>query len=124
MPLMVKIQQHALPPGSVGLWWLGQAGFIAKSPRGTTVAIDPYLTDSCKAGAARAGFDCGRRFPPPLEPEELNVNVIALTHSHQDHCDPETIARHRATGFRGPYVDPGETMENLLTFGVPADEIV
>jgi L-ascorbate 6-phosphate lactonase len=123
MPLIADIQQQVVAPGSVGLWWLGQASFIVKSPDGTTVAIDPYLTDSCKTGAAAAGFDCARKFPSPLEPEDLNVSVIALTHSHQDHCDPETITRHRATGFRGPYVGPGETMERLLTFGVPANEI-
>jgi L-ascorbate 6-phosphate lactonase len=121
---MMEIEQQTISPGSVGLWWLGQAGFIVKSPNGMTVAIDPYLTDSCREGAAKAGFDCGRKFPPPIEPEDLNVGVIALTHSHQDHCDPETITRHRTRGFRGPYVGPGETMEKLESFGVPTKEIV
>ena len=124
MTLMAEIRRETVPAGSVGLWWLGQASFIVKSSSGSTVAIDPYLTDSCKEGAAEAGFDCGRKFPSPIQPEDLDVSVIALTHSHQDHCDPETIKRHRASGFHGPYVAPGETMEKLLTFGVPLNEIV
>jgi len=124
MTLMAEIRQQTIPVGSVGLWWLGQASFIVKSSSGTTLAIDPYLTDSCKKGAAKDGFDCGRKFPTLIQPEDLAVSVIALTHSHQDHCDPETIVRHRSSGFHGSYVAPGETMEKLLTFGVPQDEIV
>jgi L-ascorbate 6-phosphate lactonase len=123
MTLVEEIEHHTVAIGSMALWWLGQASFILKSPQGITVAIDPYLTNSCKEGAAQAGFDCSRKFPPPIQPEELAVDVIALTHSHQDHCDPETIMRHRASGFRGPYVAPGETMEKLLTLGLPTGEI-
>jgi L-ascorbate 6-phosphate lactonase len=123
MSLMKEIERHNVAIGSLALWWLGQASFILKSPQGITVAIDPYLTNSCRDEAMQAGFDCNRRFPSPVQPEELAVNVIALTHSHQDHCDPETITRHRTSGFRGPYVAPGETMEKLLSFGVFANEV-
>jgi L-ascorbate 6-phosphate lactonase len=121
--MMEEIERYSVASGGVALWWLGQASFILKSPQGTTVAVDPYLTNSCKEGAALAGFDCNRMFPPSIQPEELAVDVIALTHSHQDHCDPETITRHRVSGFRGPYVAPGETMEKLLALGVPPGEI-
>jgi L-ascorbate metabolism protein UlaG (beta-lactamase superfamily) len=123
MTLMAEIEKQTVPAGSVGLWWLGQAGFMIKTAGGTTIAIDPYLTDSCKEGAAKVGFDCGRKFPPPIQPEELAVNIMALTHSHQDHCDPETITRHRSSGFRGPYVAPGETMDKLVTLGISTTEI-
>jgi L-ascorbate 6-phosphate lactonase len=123
MILMEDIKRHTVSAGSITLWWLGQASFILKSPLGITVAIDPYLTNSCQEGAAQEGFDCDRKFPPSIRPEELAVDVIALTHSHQDHCDPETITRHRVSGFRGPYVAPGETMEKLLTLGVEQKEV-
>jgi L-ascorbate 6-phosphate lactonase len=123
MTVMEEIQSHQVIPGSVGMWWLGQASFILKTSQGTTVAVDPYLTNSCERGAAEAGFNCSRTSLPLIQPEELAVDVIALTHSHQDHCDPETITRHRQSGFRGPYVAPGETMEKLLQLGVETYEI-
>jgi len=124
MKLVQAIQAHAVPNGAVTLWWLGQASFIIKSPNGRVIAIDPYLTNSCKDVAAKAGFNADRSFPSLIEPGELDVDVIALTHSHQDHCDPETIAGYRSAGGKGPYVAPGETMDKLLSWGVPRDEVI
>ena len=102
MKLIQSIQAHGVPNGAVTLWWLGQASFILKSPKGRVLAIDPYLTNSCKDAAAKAGFNADRLFPTLIEPGDLTVDVIALTHSHQDHCDPETIAGYRSAGALGP----------------------
>jgi len=103
MSVMERINSHMVSSHSISLWWLGQMGFILKSPQGKVMAIDPYLTNSCMEGGRRYyDVDCDRRFPTPVEPEDLAVDVLALTHSHQDHCDPETILRHRTSGFRGP----------------------
>lgn len=124
MTLIEEIKLCIVPPFSVALWWLGQSSFVLKSPSGTTLAIDPYLSNSCKEPALRVGLDYDRRSIPPIEPEALSVDAIALTHSHQDHCDPETITRHRASGFRGPYLAPGETMEKLTGLGVSPAEII
>src|SRR2546429_9162212 len=33
-----------LPPDTIALWWLGQAGFVLGSTR-TTVYLDPFLSD-------------------------------------------------------------------------------
>jgi L-ascorbate 6-phosphate lactonase len=70
------------------------------------------------------GVNSDRLFPPPILPSDLDVDVIALTHSHQDHYDPETITAFRASGRRATYVAPGETMEKLLGLGIPQDEIL
>ena len=125
MNLTERVKSHTVPPQSISLWWLGQLGYILKSPQGQVIAIDPYLTNSCEPGG-RIYYDvnCDRRVPPPVEPEDLRVDVLALTHSHQDHCDPETITRHRTSGFRGPYLAPGETMDLLMTLGVDRSEII
>jgi L-ascorbate 6-phosphate lactonase len=45
-----------------------------------------------------------------------------LTHSHQDHLDPETLAGYRSAGGRGPYFAPAEAWEKLHALGVPASE--
>jgi L-ascorbate 6-phosphate lactonase len=95
-----------------------------KSPAGTTIAVDPYLTNSCHEFAGEGSLDVNRRFPSPIAPEHLDVNAIAFTHSHQDHCDPATIKAYRSAGRGGPFVATGETMEKLMAIGVAGGEIL
>jgi L-ascorbate metabolism protein UlaG (beta-lactamase superfamily) len=84
-----QIRECKIPQDSVGIWWFGQNGFILKSAEGTVCSVDLYLTDSC----ARLPFDINLSRPAPilLEPSEIEVDVFACTHNHQDHTDPETI---------------------------------
>ena len=35
-------------------------------------------------------------YPPPVKPEELDCSLILLSHSHDDHTDPDTLAAYRA----------------------------
>src|SRR5262245_12842308 len=124
MGLMELIHQRVVPPGHVVLWWLGQSSFVLKSPAGMIVAIDPYLTNSCGEIAVGSGLSVDRLFPSLILPEHLRVDVIALSHSHQDHCDPKTIEGHKASGGKGPFVATGETMEKLVSLGIAQDDIL
>ena len=120
-----RIQNHPVPKGAVTLWWLGQAGFFLKSPSGTLLAVDPYLTNSCKAIGEQLGLNFDRLVPPPLEPAELvGIDLYAITHSHGDHLDPETLAGYRAAGGKGPFIAPAETVDRLQELGVPSEQIV
>ena len=124
MSMRQAILDHRVPAGKMTLWWLGQIGVIVKSPQGRIVAVDPYLTNSCKAVGEQFGFDMDRMVPPPLEPADLvGIDLYALTHSHGDHLDPETLAGYRAAGGTGPYLAPAETVEKLRQLGVPAGQI-
>lgn len=121
---MPALRAFAVPPQHIALWWLGQAGFVIKTPQGIIVALDPYLSNSCKALGEGLGFDMDRLVPPPLAPEELaGVAVYVMTHSHQDHLDPETLSGYRAAGGQGPFVAPAETAQKLRELGVPQDQI-
>ena len=122
---MKQLRGHQVRPGTLTVWWLGQASFLLKSPNGTLVAIDPYLSNACKADGERYGLDADRRFPPPITPQQLvGVDLIALTHSHLDHMDPETLGAYRAAGGEGPYLAPPETWEKLQEeVGVPERQI-
>jgi len=103
MSLMQQIRDYRVPQRAVAAWWLGQNGFIFKTPEGTTVSTDLYLTDSC--ATLVEGFDSKRQVPVFIEPEELTLDVFTCTHNHQDHTDPETIRRlaHKDTmAFVGP----------------------
>jgi L-ascorbate metabolism protein UlaG (beta-lactamase superfamily) len=106
MTLMQEIRTFPVPKNAVAIWWLGQNGFIFKSPEGTLVSTDLYLTNSCAATYRDRGVNLERRVPVLLQPEDVDVDVYTCTHSHQDHADPETLARLRhkeAAQFVGPH---------------------
>jgi len=101
--LMEQIRAFRPRQGTVGIWWLGQMGYIFKSPAGATLGIDLYLTDSC--ADLEPPLDLRRRVPVLIPPEQLELDVFACTHNHQDHTDPETIralACKQVTQFLGP----------------------
>lgn len=118
-----QVRAYPTPPAHITLWWLGQAGFLVKTPAGQMIALDPYLTNSCKAIGEQHGFNFDRLVPAPMCAEELaQANAWLFTHSHQDHCDPETLAAARRAGGHGPYIAPPETIDKLRALGVPAHE--
>ena len=125
MKLRDVILRQKVPAGHAALWWLGQNGWIVKSPRGTVITIDPYLTNACKAVGAAAGLNFDRLVPPPLQPRDLAglVDAYVMTHGHEDHLDPETVRPYRAAGGHGPFVAPPETCDKLRALDVPDAEI-
>jgi L-ascorbate 6-phosphate lactonase len=122
MTLMRQIRDYPVARNSVALWWLGQNGFIFKSPEGKLLSTDLYLTDSC-ASLAPPGGDFHRQIPVLIAPEELDVDIFAVTHNHQDHTDPETIARlrHKDTGH---FVGPHPSCDVFAREGVESGRIV
>src|SRR5437867_8923355 len=42
--LMTSVRSHQVEQGTAVMWWLGQNGFLIRSPRGVTISIDAYLT--------------------------------------------------------------------------------
>jgi L-ascorbate 6-phosphate lactonase len=115
---MNSILKHPLDAAEAALWWLGQAGYVVRSG-GTTVVIDPYLTDSAAAGAP----EFTRLFPPPILPEDLRSDIYIITHDHLDHLDPETVQRYRPKTETW-FVAPRLTALRLPALGVPSDRIV
>lgn len=64
--------------------WLGQAGFLIRTSGGKTIAIDPYLSDSCNA---LVGFK--RMVPAPILSEDFEADYLLISHEHPDHLDIE-----------------------------------
>jgi L-ascorbate 6-phosphate lactonase len=122
--LAQALAETKVPAGSLAVGWLGQAGFVFKSPGGTLLAIDPYLSNSCESLGAGAGFDMKRQVPAPLTPTELlPFNAIAFTHSHQDHVDPETLLPYFKAGGKGPFIAPHDAADLLKKLGASPDQI-
>jgi L-ascorbate 6-phosphate lactonase len=115
---MQSILNHPLRPEQAGLWYLGQAGYVFRCG-GRTAAIDPYLSDC----VAKVAPDLARLLPVPIEPEDLRVDVLIVTHDHLDHLDPETIERYPAKD-RTTFVAPHLACAKLRKLGVPQGQIV
>ena len=43
--LASQIKELQVEPGSLAIFWLAQAGFVYKTPNGTIVYVDAYLSD-------------------------------------------------------------------------------
>ena len=98
--LWQEIKQHEVSAGTVTIWWLYQAGIVVKSPGGTVLAIDPYLSD-----AVSKSYNQPRNVPAPLDPAGSHFDAVLASHSHPDHLDPDSIdgfASHEGTRFIGP----------------------
>lgn len=70
----------------IALFWLGQAGFLIKTPKGNTVAVDPCLSDFCEK---KTGFK--RLVPAVCGCEELECDILLISHEHEDHFDADLI---------------------------------
>ena len=114
---MKEILDYELKPTEAGLWFLGQAGYVAKSC-GKILTIDPYLTDSAGHGDPGAM----RRIPVPIEPDKLKVDIFIVTHDHTDHLDPETVSAYRYKE-ETVFVAPRLACRKLAKLGVPERSI-
>jgi L-ascorbate 6-phosphate lactonase len=118
MTLAERIRDASVPEGKVAVFFLAQAGFVFKTPAGRTLAVDPYLTDSVQR---TVGFK--RMTPTVIEPEDLDVDLLIVTHEHGDHYDLDAvpaIAAHPRTITAGP----PECAELWRSQGLPAERFV
>jgi L-ascorbate 6-phosphate lactonase len=89
--------------GQLGIFWLGQAGFLLKNRKGEILAVDPYLSNAVER-------ICGlkRLMMPVMEPEELNPNFLLISHEDEDHLDmdilPDVMKRNPKTRLFAPDV--------------------
>lgn len=66
--------------------WLGQAGLMFET-NGKIIVVDPYLSDSVE----KIEPHNKRRVPADESFLKIKPDIIALTHNHLDHTDPETL---------------------------------
>ena len=85
------IHDTQVQPGSIAIFWLGQAGFVFKTPSGKIVYTDPYLTDYVQRALPEYGDGYKRIMPKIIAPEHVDADYVISTHSHQDHLDVDAL---------------------------------
>jgi len=123
---MDHIVRYEPDPGKTAIWHLGQNSWILKGAAtaegpGRLVAIDPYLTDFCASKRTRNRVPKSRLLPVFVEPEDLKVDVVVITHSHPDHADPFTLER-LAIKQTATFLSPWQGLKILTEAGIPESQ--
>lgn len=86
MRLAQRVRETQVPVGHLAIFWIAQAGFIYKTASNRIIYIDPYLTDYVYR---TSGFK--RLMGSPIEPEEVDADLVVSTHAHGDHLDLDAV---------------------------------
>jgi len=121
---MLRLWQDTLPAGSVGLAWLGQAGFAMRF-EGCRLLIDPYLSDCLAEKYRGTQFPHVRLMPAPIEPGQIQgVDWVFCTHRHSDHMDPGSLPLLAQNNCACRFVVPRAERQAALQAGVPPERTV
>lgn len=122
-PLAQEIAEAKVSPGSLRIWWIGQEGFVVKSPR-LVIYIDPYLSDYAERITRGQPNEHVLITPPPLKPEDVDqADLILCTHDHADHIDPDGIPVIARCSPKARFVVPRCALDTMLRLGVSRDRI-
>jgi L-ascorbate 6-phosphate lactonase len=89
--LIAEIAETVPPSGSLVVWWLGQSGFLIKSPHGL-LAVDLYLSEHLTKKYETTSRPHVRMTRAPVRGGDLQkIDLILASHKHSDHLDPGTI---------------------------------
>ena len=117
--LLERMHAYTPAPGHLGLWWLGQSGFVVKSRHGTLL-IDPYLSDSLTRKYAASERPHIRMTENPIEPAELTgIDLVLCSHKHSDHMDPETLVPLLGANQTAEIGVPESLIHHGEKFGLP-----
>jgi len=114
-----EILAAEIPAASIRMWWLGQAGFAFKTPRGKIIYADPYLSDAVER---LHGFK--RLSLAPIAAEEVRADLVVLTHEHADHLDPDAVPVIARLNPRCRFAAPVGCLEGLAQAGVAAERTI
>jgi L-ascorbate metabolism protein UlaG (beta-lactamase superfamily) len=114
----------AREPDALELYWLGQAGFLVRSP-GLSFVIDAYLSDQLAEKYRGHIFSHARLMAPPLTVAELpSLDFVFCTHHHGDHLDIPTIRGIARKFSRTRFIVPAASEAEIGGAGLRKEQIV
>jgi L-ascorbate metabolism protein UlaG (beta-lactamase superfamily) len=121
--LVAEIARTAPPAGTLVAWWLGQSGFLFKSPSGM-LAVDLYLSEHLTRKYAGTNRPHIRMTRSPISGHELAaVDLVLASHKHSDHFDPETLTAILAAS-PAVFGFPEAIRDHAEALGLPADRLI
>lgn len=107
------LRQLAVPQGTIGISWLGQAGFILRAG-GTTALFDPFLSPHE-----------GRLYESGLAAAQAEgIDLVLCTHEHVDHFDAESAPAIATASPGAVFVVPRPILDMVTEAGIAADRVV
>ncbi|KAI6121741.1 beta-lactamase superfamily domain-containing protein [Pisolithus sp. B1] len=115
--------------------WLGHAGYLVQLPTvsgtpGARIAFDPMFSEYAYKSSWLNGLR--RRLPPPCKIEDLpDIDFVAISHNHYDHCDIDTLVQicetsnsksTRTSPLR--FLVPLGVKETLVSGGIPECQVI
>ena len=110
-----RLMEIPLSEGEIAIEWLGQSGFVFRDSKGTTVAVDAYLTDSVERI-----WGMKRLMAPVISPEEFTPDILIATHFHEDHLDIDAMPAILTNG-KTTLLTPDSSMERLKEKLLPTE---
>ena len=115
-----RIQETTVEPGSLAIFWISQAGFVFKTPTGTVIYVDPYLSNCVARLLPTYGYGFKRIMGTPIESEEVEADFVISSHSHPDHFDYDAIPI-LAKNPRIHFVGAPDCQAEYQKLGIPED---
>ena len=102
-----------LAPGTIALWWLGQAGFAVRAG-GLVMLVDPFLAPMAERVSA-----------PAFDPDEaVGVDVVTCSHEHYDHLDLASLPAIAGASPEARFVVPRPLVDAVTAAGVPRGRLI
>lgn len=110
--------------GQVAIWWLGQSGYIIKTPD-TLLCIDPYLSEHLTRKYDGTEKPHIRMTRAPLRGGDLRgIRWVFSSHKHSDHLDPETVPDLLEVNPEARLVLPLLVADHAVALGIARDRLV
>lgn len=121
--LIKEINNTDIRSSTLGIWWLGQEGYVIKT-HDQVIYIDPYLSTYAERITLGKPDEHVRMMQPPIRPEEVtNADLVICTHDHADHIDPEGIPLIANASKQTKFLVPECARQTLLNFNISKDRI-
>ncbi len=108
----MDILNTQLPPDTIALWWLGQAGFVLRSSS-SIVYLDPFLSSH------------PARLVPPLftAGEGPPADLVLCTHEHWDHLDPQALRGLAQASPQARFVVPLPIVDQVTALDISLERV-
>jgi L-ascorbate 6-phosphate lactonase len=108
-----RLSATNVPGGGVGLLWLGQAGFVLRTPEATAM-IDPFLSPHP-----------GREYESGLAATDADgIDVVLCTHEHVDHLDAGSVPAIAKASPGATFVVPTPIVDLVTDAGIAPERVV